>query len=130
MSDHDGDVTLNTYLRTLDLSSKDSAPKNDAIVCMTVHQSKGLQFNHVYLIAMAQGVFPSYRALNNGPKCMEIEEERRNYFVAITRSQKTLTLTCSKEYYGYPKEPSQFLEEMKMPLTDVPEIDKNVVLSS
>ena len=115
--DHGPGVTLNTYLQHFDLSSKVSPTKDHTICCMTVHQSKGLQFKHVYLIGMAQEVFPSYRALKKGHKSVEMmEEERRICFVAITRVQKTLTLTWSQEYFGYPKQPSQFLSEIRFPV--------------
>ena len=108
------EVTLNTYLHQLDLSSKVPPLGPNAIGCMTVHGSKGLESEHVYLIGMAQDVFPSYHALRKGPKSQEVEEERRSCFVAITRAQETLTLTRSKTYFGYEKEASQFLEEMGM----------------
>ena len=102
-------VTLNTYLQRLDLSSKTPSPAPNAVQCITVHRSKGLQFKHVYLIGMAQEVFPSYRALQ---RSKEVEEERRSCFVAITRARETLTLTRSREYFGYRKKASQFLAEM------------------
>ena len=107
-----GDLTLNAYLQQMDLSSKTPRPGPDDIPCMTVHGSKGLEFKHVYLIGMAQEVFPAFQALRKGPQSKELEEERRNCFVAITRVQETLTITRSQEYYRYPKEPSQFLTEM------------------
>ena len=79
---------------------------------MTVHGSKGLEFKHVYLIGMAQQMFPSFQALRKGRDSKELEEERRNCFVAITRVQESLTITRSQRYYGYLKGPSQFLAEM------------------
>ena len=79
---------------------------------MTVHGAKGLEFKHVYLLGMAQEVLPSFQALRKGATSKEVEEERRNCFVAITRVEETLTLTRSQQYYGYPKKPSQFLAEM------------------
>ena len=105
-------LTLNTYLQRLDLSSKAPPPAPNAVQCITVHRSKGLEFKHVYLIGMAQEVFPSYRALQQGPKSKEVEEERRSCFVAITRVRETLTLTRAREYFGYGKRASQFLGEM------------------
>ena len=105
-------VPLNTYLQQLDLSSKTPAPGPNALRCMTVHAAKGLEFKHVYLIGMAQEVFPFYRALQKGPTSQEVEEERRSCFVAITRARKTLTMTRSRTYYGYQKNASQFLREM------------------
>ena len=105
-------LTLNTYLQRLDMSSKTPPAAPNAVQCMTVHRSKGLQFQHIYLIGMAQEVFPSYQALQRGPKSEAVEEERRSCFVAITRAQETLTLTRARKYFGYPKEASQFLKEM------------------
>ena len=110
--EYGGNVTLNVYLQRMDLASKAPVPKPGAVRCMTVHGAKGLEFRHVYLIGMAQEVFPSFQALRKGKRSRELEEERRNCFVAITRAERTLTLTRAERYYGYPKAPSQFLAEM------------------
>ncbi len=107
-------VTLNSYMHHFDLSSKIPETSNDAIRCMTIHQAKGLQFKHVYLVGMAQGMFPLHRAVKRGQGSLEMEEERRICFVAITRVEDTLTLSGSEEYAGYAKEPSQFLREMEI----------------
>ena len=107
-----GSLTLNVYLQQMDLISKTPRPKPGAVRCMTVHGSKGLEFKHVYLIGMAQEVFPSFQALRKGVRSREVEEERRNCFAAITRAERTLTLTRAERYYGYSKAPSQFLDEM------------------
>ena len=112
VGEHGRGVTLNTYLQSLDLPSKTPPPAPNAVPCITVHRSKGLQFRHVYLIGMAQEVFPSYRALKGGQRSKEVQEERRSCFVAITRARETLTLTRARRYYGYRKRPSQFLGEL------------------
>lgn len=106
------DLTLNAYLQHMDLAPKATPAGPSAVRCMTVHGSKGLEFQHVYLIGMAQEVMPSFQALKKGPDSRELEEERRNCFVAITRVQSTLTVTRAKSYYGWSKGPSQFLSEM------------------
>ena len=106
------EVILSAYLQQLDLSPKMPPPGPNALRCMTVHGAKGLEFEHVYLIGMAQEVFPSVHALRNGPTSQEVEEERRSCFVAITRARETLTLTRSRTYFGYAKRASQFLGEM------------------
>jgi DNA helicase-2/ATP-dependent DNA helicase PcrA len=106
------DVTLHGYLQSMDLASKVAPPPRGAVHCLTVHGSKGLEFKHVYLIGMSQEVFPSFQALKKGADSREVEEERRNCFVAITRAQQTLTLTRATQYNGWSKEPSQFLFEM------------------
>ena len=105
-------LTLNTYLQQMDLASKSTRPDRDAVRCMTVHGAKGLEFKHVYLIGVAQEILPSFHALRKGRNSKELEEERRNCFVAITRVEQTLTMTRSEQYYGYSKGPSQFLAEM------------------
>lgn len=110
--EYDGNLNLNSYIQRMDLSSKTVEPGPDSVRCLTVHGAKGLEFQHVYLIGMAQELFPSFHALRSGPDSREMEEERRNCFVAITRVEKTLTITWSRQYFGYPKKPSQFLSEM------------------
>ena len=112
MGEHGRGITLHVYLLQLDLASKESRPGKDAVRCMTVHRAKGLEFKHVYLLGMAQEVLPSFQALRRGPRSTAVEEERRNCFVAVTRASETLTLTRSRQYYGYSKAPSQFLVEM------------------
>jgi len=105
-------VTLHGYLQSMDLASKVAPPPKGAVHCLTVHGSKGLEFEHVYLIGMSQEVLPSFQALKKGADSREVEEERRNCFVAITRAQETLTLTRAAQYNGWSKVPSQFLYEM------------------
>ena len=117
-----GRMTLNAYLHQMYLISKPPRPKPDAVRCMNVNGLNGLEFKHVYLIGMAQEVFPSLPALRKGAESPEMEEERRTCFAAITRTERTLTLTRAKMYCGYLKEPSQFLHEMgaqAAPLQDV-----------
>ena len=60
-------VTLNLYLQEMDLKSKAPARMPGSIPCLTVHGAKGLEFKHVFLIGMADGVFPSYQAVKKGP---------------------------------------------------------------
>lgn len=108
----EGSLTLNVYLQHMDLAPKAPRPGPNAVRCMTVHGAKGLEFKHVYLIGMAQEVFPSFQAIRKGLTSRELEEERRNCFVAITRVQETLTLTRARQYYGYAKKGSQFITEM------------------
>lgn len=105
-------TTLNLYLQELDLKSKANVKLPNAVQCLTIHSSKGLEFKHVFLVGMAEEVCPSYHAVKKGASSREIEEERRNCFVAITRVQETLTLMRSRRYNGYTKQPSRFLAEM------------------
>lgn len=105
-------ITLHLYLQEMDLKSKAPAQLPNSVRCLTVHGSKGMEFKHVFLIGMADEVFPSYYATKKGPQSKEIEEERRNCFVAITRAEETLNISLSRTYNGYSKRPSRFLKEM------------------
>lgn len=105
--------TLEAFLQELELRSKEPPPNDNTVVMMTVHSSKGKEFDHVYLVGMAEDQMPSFQARQKGDASPEMEEERRNCFVAITRTIQTLTLTCARQYFGYPKRPSRFLREME-----------------
>ncbi len=77
VGEHGRGVTLNTYLQRLDLSSKTPPPAPNAVPCITVHRSKGLQFKHVYLIGMAQEVsHPTGRSMegSGARKCRRSAE--------------------------------------------------------
>jgi DNA helicase-2/ATP-dependent DNA helicase PcrA len=105
-------ITLNMYVQEMSLRSKATQPSPGAVRLLTVHGSKGLEFKHVFLVGMAEEVFPSFQALKMGTSSRELEEERRNCFVAITRVQETLTISWAAHYYGYAKKASRFLTEM------------------
>lgn len=68
----------------------------DRVLLMTLHSAKGLEFGHVYLAGMEDGVFPSYMTITSDDP-MEIEEERRLAYVGITRAKEELTLTYAKQ---------------------------------
>ena len=105
-------VTLHLLLQELDLRSKAPKPSNNAVPCFTIHASKGMEFNHVYLIGMVEDQLPSWAAVQKGDSSREMQEERRNCFVAITRAQESLTMSYSRAVFGWPKTPSRFLKEM------------------
>lgn len=105
-------ASLEAFLHELKLRSKAPPPEKNAVTLMTIHSAKGKEFDHVYLIGLAEDELPSYRAKKKGDQSVELEEERRNCYVAITRALKTLTLTCAASYRGYSKNPSRFLVEM------------------
>ncbi len=106
------ETTLHLLLQELDLRSKTPAPPEDAVPCFTIHSSKGMEFDHVYLIGMVEDQLPSWAAVKKGDESREMREERRNCFVAITRAQETLSLSCSSQIQGWEKNPSRFLYEM------------------
>lgn len=108
------DLTLNVLLQEFDLSEKSPPVPPNAVRCLTIHTAKGMEFKHVYLVGMAEDQLPSFQSIKKGDESLEMQEERRNCFVAITRTLETLTLTYANKYFGWPKEPSRFLREMEL----------------
>lgn len=106
------DISLHQFLHELDLTSKSPAKEKGAIPCFSIHASKGMEFGHVYLMGLVEDQLPSWAAVKKGDESLEMQEERRNCFVAITRAQEKLTLTFSERVFGWPKAPSRFLKEM------------------
>ena len=86
---------------------------DDAVVMMTMHTAKGLEFPHVFLVGFEDGLFPGMRAIGDGE---EMEEERRLCYVAITRAKKTLTISYARQRMLYGRTnaalPSRFLKEI------------------
>ena len=88
-------------------------PNADAVVMMTMHSAKGMEFPHVFLVGLEDGLFPSVRAIGD-PE--EMEEERRLCYVAITRAKETLTISHARQRMLYGRTsgciPSRFLKEL------------------
>jgi DNA helicase-2/ATP-dependent DNA helicase PcrA len=110
-------LSLNAFLQELDLRDKAEPIPSDAFELITIHGAKGLEFKHVYLIGMIDDILPSYNSIKRGANPSALEEERRSCYVAITRTQQTLTLTYSLQYNSWNRNPSRFLKEMGL-LTD------------
>jgi DNA helicase-2/ATP-dependent DNA helicase PcrA len=108
------DATLEAFLHEMDLSPKSPPPPADAVRCMTIHGAKGMEFEHVYLVGLVEDQLPSFQAVKKGDDSRELQEERRNCFVAITRAQESLTLTYAGSYWGWSKAPSRFLNDMEL----------------
>ena len=93
----------------------------EAVVLMTMHSAKGLEFDHVFLVGLEEGLFPSSRATTSAE---ELEEERRLCYVAITRAKLTLTITYARQrmLYGHTTygRPSRFLSEIPPDCVDAP----------
>ena len=89
---------------------------------MTLHSAKGLEFPYVFLVGMADGVFPNQRALDESGE----DEERRLCYVGITRAQRELTFSMAKfqKRYGelIKRDPSRFLLEIDPELFSTPVI--------
>ena len=86
---------------------------DDAVVMMTMHSAKGLEFPHVFLVGFEDGLFPGMRAIGDTE---EMEEERRLCYVAITRAKETLTISYARQRMIYGRTaaslPSRFLKEI------------------
>lgn len=89
------------------------SPGDDAVVMMTVHSAKGLEFPHVFLVGFEDGLFPGMRAIGDQE---EMEEERRLCYVAITRAKQTLTISHAHQRMIYGRtsasQASRFLREI------------------
>jgi DNA helicase-2/ATP-dependent DNA helicase PcrA len=94
---------------------------NDKVSLMTIHASKGLEFPYVYIVGMEENLFPSQMALTERS---ELEEERRLFYVALTRAEKRATLSYAMSRYRYGTlnhcEPSRFIEEIDEQYLDLP----------
>lgn len=92
------------YLNDIALDSDDEVEDQNTISIMTIHKAKGLEADYVFIFGMNDGVFPSWRSSSDK---LELEEERRLAYVAITRAKKNLFITCTKS-----KPKSRFIYEM------------------
>lgn len=112
-----------TSIRSLDefmkdvalLTDQDDEDKNssDKVALMTIHAAKGLEFPYVYIVGLEENLFPSMQSLNSRA---DLEEERRLFYVALTRAQKMVTLSYAESRYKWGNllfsEPSRFLEDV------------------
>jgi DNA helicase-2/ATP-dependent DNA helicase PcrA len=110
------DKSLNAFLQEVSLitgqdEDKDKDP--DKVTLMTIHMAKGLEFRYVYIVGLEEDLFPSQMMLSSRA---ELEEERRLFYVAITRAQKRLFLSYALTRYRYGRlkncEPSRFLDDI------------------
>lgn len=108
--------SLAVFLETAALeTSSDVAAKDDKprVSLMTIHLAKGLEFPYVYIVGLEENLFPSAMSMNTRS---ELEEERRLFYVALTRAEKQAYLTHANMRYRWGKlvdcEPSRFLEEI------------------
>ncbi len=113
--DSEGTPNLTKFLEAITLDTTVTEENStDLISLMTVHGSKGLEYPYVFLIGVEENIFPSYKSLELGP--VALEEERRLFYVAMTRAMKQLTITFAQGrlLWGSLKfnGPSQFLHEI------------------
>ena len=110
-----GDKSLGSYLQqiTLITDADNDNGNEDTVKLMTVHAAKGLEFACVFVVGLEESLFPSGMSVNTRE---ELEEERRLFYVAVTRAKKHLWLTYANTRYRYGQlvqnDPSRFIDEM------------------
>ncbi|SFE24455.1 DNA helicase-2 / ATP-dependent DNA helicase PcrA [Chitinophaga sp. CF118] len=114
--------TLGTYLQQITLltdADKGNNEDSDVVCLMTIHAAKGLEFPVVFTVGLEESLFPSGMSINTRE---ELEEERRLFYVAITRAKARLWLTYANSRYRFGQlvnnESSRFLEEMPEKFVD------------
>jgi len=120
--------TLDLFLQEVALiTDADTGDKDDSnrVSMMTVHAAKGLEFPYVYLVGLEENLFPSIQSLNSRT---DLEEERRLFYVALTRAQQKLFITYSESRYRWGNlticEPSRFIDEIDVSCIEFPQKPK------
>lgn len=114
---------LDIFMQDIALLTNDDKDKNpdaDTVSLMTIHSSKGLEFSQVYIVGLEENLFPSQLSLNSRS---DLEEERRLFYVAVTRAEHRLSLSYSTSRYRWGTlnscEPSRFLDELNPSYLDL-----------
>jgi len=121
------EIFLSNFLQEVSLLT-DLDSDNDAnvpkVTLMTIHSAKGLEFPTVFVVGVEENIFPSPMSLNS---MRQIEEERRLFYVAITRAEKHCFITYAENRYRYGKmefdSPSRFLKDIDSKLVNYVELD-------
>jgi len=118
--------TLDVFMKDIALMT-DTDKKNETeedknkVVLMTIHSAKGLEFPYVYIVGLEENLFPSQMSLTERA---DLEEERRLFYVALTRAEKRVTLSYSTSRYRWGNliysEPSRFIEELDSKYLQLP----------
>jgi DNA helicase-2/ATP-dependent DNA helicase PcrA len=108
---YDEDITIADFIDEISLSIDEKAKEDDtdAVFISTIHRSKGLEFPHVFVTGLEEGVLPRADAV---PGTDLEDEARRVFYVACTRAEETLTLFTTRMIQGKDAEPSRFLAEI------------------
>lgn len=112
----DADKSLSEFMIDVALltdADDDKGDEKNHVTLMTIHSSKGLEFPHVFLVGLEENLFPSQMALNSRT---ELEEERRLFYVAVTRAKDSCTLSYATSRFIWgnlvSSEPSRFIDEI------------------
>ena len=109
------DLSFEEYLNEVAMYSSADKKENDDnfVSLMTVHKSKGLEFSYVFVAGVEEGLFPmKTKAYGPISESSDIEEERRLFYVALTRAKKKLEITGSRNRHGMYAETSSFINEL------------------
>ena len=124
MEEGSTDISLSDYLSDIALLTDQDSDKDDEgakVVLMTVHSAKGLEFRNVFVVGMEENLFPGSMA-GDSPRAME--EERRLFYVAITRAEEHCYLSYARTRFRYGKmefgTPSRFLRDIDTCFLDLP----------
>lgn len=116
---------LGAYMATVSLltdQDKETEEDQNNVTLMTIHSAKGLEFKHVYIVGMEDTLFPS--PMSSG-SARELEEERRLFYVAVTRAEKQVTLSYALNRYKWGNlersNPSRFIKEMDQKFLSYPQ---------
>ena len=131
--------TLSAFLQAVALITnidEDDSGEEDRVALMTIHMAKGLEFKYVFIVGLEEDLFPSQMMLASRA---DLEEERRLFYVAMTRAKIKLMLSYAMTRYRFGRlkscEPSRFIDDIdpqyiKMTRSAFPTIDKNIRTSS
>ncbi len=112
---HNSDISLINFLEKfslMDQNDKEEGEDGESVTLMTVHASKGLEYPFVFVVGLEKGLFPHFRSVEENSE----DEERRLFYVAITRAQENLVISFAMERNKYGKNerqiPSHFLDDI------------------
>lgn len=121
--------TLDEFMQEISLLTsvdKEDEKDGDKVSMMTIHSAKGLEFPYVYVVGLEENLFPSQLSLNSRS---DLEEERRLFYVAVTRAEKQATLSYATTRYRFGNitycEPSRFIDEIDDQYVEYPEEPTN-----
>lgn len=119
--------TLASYMQDVALLTDQDSDKEedrDKVTMMTVHSSKGLEFKNVFVVGLEENLFPSL-STGSAPTIESFEEERRLFYVALTRAEENAFLSFAKQRYRWGKlefcNPSRFIAEIDSQYLEIPE---------
>lgn len=118
-------ITLEQYMQEVALLTNDDTENDEEknrVLLMTIHSAKGLEFKYVYIVGLEEELFPSQFSAGSAA---ELEEERRLFYVAVTRAEKKLTLSYAHTRYRWGNlinaRPSRFITEIDINYIDLPD---------